>query len=127
MDFRLPEELIKFMRERGLLGDCDLPGLAGAAKTIADPTAPEHQATAMDQIDLAVRLHGVRTVILMNHTDCGAYGGKEAFTTGEQERKRHTVDLKKARGIILRRFPGVEVQTFLAVVGEAHAISIIEV
>jgi hypothetical protein len=73
-----------------LLGDCDIISLAGAAKTLAAPVEPAYFETAMHQIALAVSLHGIDAVILVNHEDCGAYGGRQAFGSAEAEQPRRS-------------------------------------
>lgn len=53
-------------------------------------------------------------MILMNHTDCGAYGGREAFESNEIECQRHDDDLRKAKEMILSRFPDLKIKMILA-------------
>ena len=115
MDFRLQPEIKKMMEEQGLLGDCDLVALAGAAKNLLDP---ETQALTLKQIGLSRQLHGMKEVHLMNHTDCGAYGGHAAFAGDEAERRKHADDLAEAAEIIRREFPDLTVVKWVARLGE---------
>ena len=62
---------------------------------------------------IAVELHGVREVLLLNHEDCGAYGGAQAFPDEASERDRHQSDLRGARDEILRVFPRIRVRLFV--------------
>src|SRR5258707_12688770 len=49
--------------------------IAGGAKALASPEQECHRTFVLDQIHKSIRLHGTDRVILMLHSDCGAYGG----------------------------------------------------
>jgi carbonic anhydrase len=57
------------------------------------------------QVDVAVRLHEIKKVILINHEDCGAYGEAGNF-------ERHKTDLNEARRKITALFPDLGVETY---------------
>lgn len=82
----------------------------GAAKKIVDSSTQEEY---LSNIAVSADLHSVERIVLINHTDCGAYGGKEAFENIDDERKKLTDDLRKARDIIKESFPSVEVKLYL--------------
>lgn len=105
MDFRLGPAIKTWLEEKGYLGDCDIIAHAGATK---DMTVP------MTQIELSRRLHGVSKIVLMNHTDCGAYGGRAAFASDEEETDTHFSAMEEAKGKILSGHPDVEVHCILA-------------
>lgn len=115
MDFRLGPAIKKFMEEHGLLGDADIVSVAGAAKNLD---------LSLGQIELSVKLHSIKTVILMNHTDCGAYGGRSAFASEEDERQAHIKDMETAKQEVLAHFPNLEVQLWLAVIDERDQVKI---
>jgi hypothetical protein len=56
--------------------------------------------------------HGIQQVILIGHRDCKAYGGSARFGSPEEERETHERDLRIARDVITRKFPGVMVDLF---------------
>jgi len=111
MDFRLQKDIKHFMEEHGLLGDCDVVSLAGAAKNILDPGTRD---LVLHQIDVSKTLHGISVVHLMNHTDCGAYGGHAGFANLEAEREKHIEDLKAAAGVIKDLYPDLAVVKWIA-------------
>lgn len=117
MDFRFGKKIKEFMEQNDLLGDADLVSIAGAAKNLVNP---ETQAFALRQIEISKDLHGMKRVILMNHTDCGAYGGKKAFTDDKIEYEKLTADLKEAREIIKTKWPELEVKLWLAHIDESQ-------
>ena len=65
-------------------------------KNLLESADPSSAATARLQIKLSHDLHGISRVILMNHLDCGAYGGRAAFASDEEEYSRHAEDLRSA-------------------------------
>jgi hypothetical protein len=56
-------------------------------------------------VQLAVQIHSIETVCLINHEDCRAYG-REGTT------KRHRHDLLDTREKICALFPHLSVETF---------------
>ena len=115
MDFRFVPEIKKWMEEQKLLGDADLVSFAGAAKNIVDESS---RAFALKQIEISRRLHGMKQVHLMNHMDCGAYGGHAAFTNEAAEKQKQIADMQSAAEIIKQSFPDLEVILWLAHIEE---------
>lgn len=111
------DPIFQYLKERGLTGTCDQVSIAGAIKAIAEnPQGPEAQ-VLFKQIQLSKELHHIETVILMNHTDCGAYGGRKAYTTLAEEREKHIADMRAVREYILTRFSDLSIETVLADIG----------
>ena len=65
MDYRLQKYLNDWLDQNPGTGSYDRVGIAGGVLDIS---------SVLKQIELAVRLHKIRKVILINHEDCGAYG-----------------------------------------------------
>ena len=68
--------------------------LAGAALGAVVPGKEHWHQTFFDHVDLAVKLHEVPAILVMEHRDCGAYGPKgfgllPESPTREQERRAH--------------------------------------
>ena len=79
--------------------------------------SPEHEADrefVLDQIRKSMRLHGTRRVILMVHSDCGAYGGLVGGFGGDAaaEAAHHERELQRAAANLRAAIPGVEVQGY---------------
>ena len=77
--------------------------LAGASKGLITPKNPAEPEIILRQIEISSNLHKISQVILMNHTDCGAYGGRDAFVTSEDEHSQHVGDMQKAKKLILKK------------------------
>ncbi len=114
----------EFLDQNNLTGDCDLVSVAGAIKSLVDPTAPAAEREfILKQINLSHALHETKQIILMNHLDCGGYGGSKAFATPEAEHERHQADLRQARDLIRQKYPELEVKLVLAKLGEQQHVA----
>ncbi|NQV89753.1 MAG: hypothetical protein HQ488_05495 [Parcubacteria group bacterium] len=120
MDFRLGTAIRDHLNTAGLYNYVDIISIAGAAKDIAQ----EDGSYAEGQVDLSHRLHETETVLLMNHTDCGGYGGRGAFDSDEAERAQHESDLRSAKAKLVAKHEGLEVKMALAVIGADGNVSI---
>jgi len=103
----------KFLKRIGVV-NCDPIKIAGGAKCLA---APEHESDrefVLEQLRNSIRLHGTRRVILMLHSDCGAYGGLDGGFQGDaaRERANHRADLGRAAEYLAKAIPGVAVETY---------------
>src|SRR3954465_7800860 len=78
----------KFLKRRGVVNS-DPIKIAGGAKSLASPEHEADRQFLLDQIRKSIRLHGTRRVILMLHSDCGAYGGLAAFGNNAQTEAEH--------------------------------------
>lgn len=114
MDFRFGSAIKKHLEENGLLDNCDIVSLAGAAKNLVSPTNDAERELVLRQIEISKRLHHISEVILLNHTDCGAYGGRGVFTDRAAEDAKHISDLAEAKRIVLEKFPGLAIKTLIA-------------
>src|SRR5438477_4094428 len=64
----------KFLKRAGV-ANSDPIKIAGGAKCLASPERESDCEFVLEQIRKSIRLHATRRVILMLHSDCGAYGG----------------------------------------------------
>ena len=117
MDFRFGKAMKEFMAEKNLLGDADLVSFAGSAKNVVDPATREF---ALRQIEISKTLHGMKNVWLVNHTDCGAYGGRKAFADDMAEHDKHLADLREARKIVQEKWPDLTIWLTLAHIDETE-------
>lgn len=123
IDFRFIKNKKEWMEKEELLGTCDVVSLAGASQNIVAPKNEADKELVFRQIEIARRLHSISEVVLMNHSDCGAYGGKKAFQNESAEEDKHISDMREARAEILKKFPDLKVRLVLACIGEEGDIS----
>jgi len=108
IDFRFWKETMKFAEEELGIKTYDFPKLPGAAKSINDCLSEVD--VAMKCIGVPCDLHHVEKIVIVNHADCGAYGGSAQFNGDlEAEQRFHESELQKAKEKILAQFPGKEV------------------
>lgn len=110
IDFRFREATERFATKLFGTPDFDLYSWPGSAKKIADDAVRE---ILLGQISVTADLHNAKKLVFVSHTDCGAYGGKDAFESADAEREKLTNDLRKAREIINGSFPSIEVELYL--------------
>jgi carbonic anhydrase len=96
IDFRFQKHIRRFTDEYLKNKTFDLVGYAGASKNLD---------VILGQLDISVRLHQIKQVILIHHEECGAYGAESTLA-------RHATDLKKARSAILAKWPSLQVDLF---------------
>ena len=96
MDFRLTSAINRWMEEKGIMDDCDIISIAGISKSIAEYPDSEDAKFVLNQIELSSKLHDTKTLYLVHHTDCGAYGGHDTFENLEVEKETYKSHMEKA-------------------------------
>lgn len=96
IDFRFQKYIRTWLDQNFGEKTFDYVGYAGGVKDLE---------TVMKQLDISVRLHDIKHVVLMNHENCGAYGD-------ESTPERHAADLLKAKKAIEEKYPHLKVDLF---------------
>jgi carbonic anhydrase len=95
------------MDSLGLRGKYDQLILAGASLGVIH--RQEWQTTFFDQLDFAIKEHGVSQVLILDHRDCGAYKkflNPPVTPDDPQKEKEAHIDMcNRAVGVIRSRFP----------------------
>jgi hypothetical protein len=88
--------------------------IAGGAKCMASPEHESEREFVLEQIRKSIRLHDTKRVILMVHSDCGAYGGLAGGFDGDSraEAVHHEQELQRAAGYLSEAIPGIEIQGY---------------
>lgn len=117
MDFRLAKSMRDYLESNNLLGDCDVVSIAGATKNLD---------FILTQIETSINLHGIQEVIISHHTGCGAY--KEmSFNSFEEECEFQIGEMKKAKNLILGKYPNIKVTLLLAKILPSEEIELEEI
>lgn len=102
----------KFLKKRGIWW-ADPLKIAGGAKTFASPVEESDRSFALGQVKTSMQLHNTKRVMLMVHSDCGAYGGLQAFDGNEErEAANHEAELRIAAEFLKATIPTAEVECF---------------
>ncbi len=96
IDFRVQKTVEDWARQNLGEKQYDRVALAGGAKDFP---------AIMNQIDLSVKLHAIKKLVLMNHQDCGAYGHE-----GTEE--IHRRDLLAAAQTVTSKYPFLKIETY---------------
>lgn len=129
IDFRFQKAINNYLQKQSLLGDCDIVSIAGGARDLAHPSlvgtlsGNDQTAFVLAQVNTSKRLHDIKQIILINHSDCGAYGGSEAFDSERAEAAKHAADLKRAKELLEGAIPGIIVKGLLAKMDAAGQIT----
>jgi carbonic anhydrase len=111
IDNRFSNAWRKFLKRQGV-HQPDTIVVAGGAKALASPRDEDERSFVLEQLRTSQRLHGTRRVMLINHRDCGAYGGRRAFANPAQEAIFHEEQLLYAAGWLAEALPDTRVEAF---------------
>lgn len=116
MDYRLVDELARYMDTRGLANRYDHVILAGASAGATHAKFKDWHATFWGHLGAAIELHKVHRVIVVDHRDCGAYKmafGAEHAADPDVELAVHGAVLGKLAQQIKEKYPNMAVETHL--------------
>ncbi|MBI2640522.1 MAG: hypothetical protein HYW91_01390 [Candidatus Sungbacteria bacterium] len=87
-----------------------LPELGGA-KDLIMPEKDRDRERLLRKMETAAKVHRFGLIILINHSDCGAYRlSGHTFTDPQEEERFHVEQLKKAAEVVREKFPRVAVE-----------------
>ena len=127
MDFRLMAHVARYMASRKMVGAYDHVIVAGASLGVLTDRYPAWGKTFWEHVEIAIALHKIPKVMVMDHRDCGAYEtllGEEHAKDAAAERAIHAQHLTELRQAINARYPKLEVELLLmALDGKVETIS----
>jgi Putative carbonic anhydrase len=87
--------------------------VAGGAKCLAGDESETDRQFVLEQLRKSIALHGTEMVLLMLHSDCGAYGGLAAFgNDAARESENHRNDLHRALEFLRAELPQISVKGY---------------
>lgn len=116
MDFRLMDSVEHYMADRGLTHKYDHIVLAGASLGALTDKYPAWSRTFWDHLAVALQLHDVKKVVVMDHRDCGAYKailGEDLAPDPAREADVHRDHLDRLAAAIKDKHPALQVETLL--------------
>jgi len=104
------------MSGRGMRGKYDHVILAGASLGAVTDKFPSWGKTFFEHLDVAIQLHQIHQVIVMDHRDCGAYKtilGQDLAANRARETDVHAQQLRALRTEIKKRHKELDVELLI--------------
>ena len=115
MDFRLLDDVVTFMNKIGYNNNYDQFILAGGSLGFNQDVYNDWKKTLDKHINLALELHHIKEIIIIDHMKCGAYKifyNKKDFTHDE-ELALHNENINKFKKYINTTYPKLKVKGFI--------------
>ena len=116
IDYRLTAATERYMAEHGMAGKYDQLVLAGASLATKNDKFPAWGTTFWDHVQVAIDLHHIHKIVVMDHRDCGAYKvilGKDLATDPKEELAVHAARMHSLKADIAKKYPNLEVELLL--------------
>jgi len=111
IDYRFAFANQEFINDTlGLKDNYDHISIPGSIYNLVNPETRE---LLFSKFALSVGLHLIKRVVIISHRDCGGYGGSASFGSEISEYETLCADLKKARALLIEKYPTLEVNLFL--------------
>src|SRR5260370_41433187 len=115
------------MADHQMKGKYDQFILAGAALGAKTDKFPAWGTTFWEHVQVAIDLHGIHKIIVMDHRDCGAYKailGLDLAAKPKEEFAAHAAQMRSLRAEIAARYPQLGVELLLmALDGKVEAVA----
>lgn len=127
IDYRLTGKTTQYMARRGMAGKYDQIVLAGAALGAKNDKFPAWGKTFWDHVQVALDLHHIHKIVVIDHRDCGAYKvilGEDLAADPKHEYEVHAKQMRSLRDDIAKKYPQLGVEMYLmALNGFSESVS----
>lgn len=116
MDYRLLDDIVRYMDGRDLTDNYDQVILAGASLGATTNVYPSWGETFWSHLQLALDLHHVNRLIVLDHRDCGAYKaifGQDYAADPQRETEIHTLQMKELSALVAEKHPTLPTELLL--------------
>ena len=115
IDPRFQPIVYKYLKKKKLNGKYSSFTIAGAALGVTANKFKKWHKVFWDNIDISIKLHKIKKLIVINHRDCGAakiINRKKEFSK-INETKVHKNSFKKIKKIFKKKYPNLIIETLL--------------
>ncbi len=112
IDFRFIDKIIQFMKKSGYFNDYDIYTMAGASLGANQDRYPDWAPTFWKHVDLALKLHEIKKIIIVDHQDCGTYKLIYPDMYSKNEFKYHKENLLELSNKIKELYPKMKVEGY---------------
>ena len=116
IDYRFVHVIPEYMNKHYPSLSYDHAILAGASLGVFTGIYPAWASTFWEHLEVAIALHGINTVIILDHRDCGAYREFEALPDTPEpdlERNIHQHYMERLGALIMKSHRSLRVVTDL--------------
>ena len=112
IDPRFQSIVYNYLKKKNLKGKYSLFTIAGSAIGVTSLKFKKWHKTFWDNIDISIKLHKIKKLIVINHRDCGAVkviSGKKKLRR-DIETKIHKMSFEKIKKILKNRHPKLKIE-----------------
>lgn len=116
MDYRLLDDIVRYMDSRALTNNYDQVILAGSSLGATTSLYPAWGETFWSHLQLALDLHHVSRLIILDHRDCGAYKvifGQDYAADPQREMEIHGLQMRELRAAVAEKHPELPAELLL--------------
>lgn len=113
IDYRFMDETIKLLKKDCCVDYFDHTILAGASLGYNQNTYECWKKTFIEHLELAIELHDIKKIIVVDHEDCGAYKLFYPDIEPRLERKYHYINITDFIKSIKELYPDIPVEGYL--------------
>ena len=115
IDPRFQPIVYNYLKRKKLNGKYSSFTIAGSAIGVTSPDFKKWHKTFWDNLEISIRLHGIKKLIVINHSDCGAakiINRKKIFNE-LIETKIHENSLSKIKKKLKNKYSNLKIETIL--------------
>ena len=115
MDYRFIDETIELIKNDCCIDGFDYTVLAGASLGYNQEQYGCWKTTFLNHIDLAIKLHDIKKIIVVDHEDCGAYKMfyPDLKYCPKREKKYHYINISDFLESVNKIYPDIPVVGYL--------------
>ena len=115
IDPRFQSIVFNYLKKRNLNGKYSSFIITGSAIGVTAPKFKKWYKTFWDNLEISIKLHKIKKLIVINHRDCGAakiINGKKKFNFFH-ETKIHENSFSKIKKRFKNKYPNLKIETIL--------------
>ena len=115
IDPRFQTTIFNYLKRKKLKGQYSSFTIAGSAIGVTDLKFKKWHKAFWDNINISIKLHKIKKLIVINHQDCGVakiINGKKEFNK-IRETNIHKISFDKIKRKIKRKYKNIKIETYL--------------
>ena len=115
MDPRFQPIVYNYLKKRKLNGKYSAFTIAGSAIGVSARKFRKWHKSFWDNINISIKLHKIKKLIVINHQDCGAakISNKKKFFNNFIETEIHKKSFKLIKNKFKKKYPSLSIETIL--------------